>query len=225
MKIKNSRKGKLALASVTLAGLVYLLSRNAYVPSTEKNVWNAFFVKDKTEKMAEASSPITKITLENYNQYLKNHLGSEEQLTEKDLEIIASKKEMEADIIAVQIDEFAFNQIGMEDYLICETEDGIECFFPGSSLNLFANLYEQEKGLEKERRVIATVGEFIKENDIESIGYTTCYPGWNDKEFAFVRENYGEDILDCLRAKGFPIVVYDVQDFYKAYEENYGVTR
>lgn len=72
---------------------------------------------------------------------------------------------------------------------------------------------------------MAPVGEFIEENGIQPIGYINSWPAWNDKEVKFVRENYGEDVLDCMQEYGFPIKAYYVQYFYDAYEKMQEVTR
>lgn len=109
-------------------------------------------------------------------------MGCSKRLTEKDLETIVNLHPFDARTINLQVDEFTFNQISTDTYNVCKAEDGIGCFHEDSkyTLNFFKGMEERESIVEQERDVIASVGDFISENGIESIGYTDSYPFWDE---------------------------------------------
>lgn len=233
MLIKNWRKGKYSTQkknricgiSIFVLGAMYLFGRNYYEPSAENSIWNAFFLKYAMQKEEDVN--LTDATLEKYNTYL-HKIGSDKQLTEKDLEAILYSNLDEDETISIQVDEFEFKQIGTKTYNVCVDENGnLSLHFRERQVkrDFFKPLESEEDTIESKKVVLSTIGEFIEENGIQPIGYINSWPAWNDKEVKFVRENYGEDVLDCMQEYGFPIKAYYVQDFYDAYEKMQEVTR
>lgn len=220
MSIKNHKKGKLSKKVVCIAGMICLGALYLFGHNKDKqNIENLASVK--------VESLLTLQTLEKYNTFLAQ-IGSLKRLTEEDLAKIEAINETRNQTIAIQIDEFEINEVNTENYNVCENENGeLELGFVDSRFkgNYFESICDQELDGTENRKVISSLGIFIRENEIISRGYTNSYPTWDDEKVDYVIENYGEDVLDCFQEYGFPVLLYDVNDFYEVYEQAKGVTR
>lgn len=172
-------------------------------------------------------------TLLKYNNWLEQ-VGSNKKLTQEDLKIIEAQtnshpeeinvKKMRGIMngtISIKIRPNEYRQVGAREYDFVETEDGnLELRFNGCEVFDFLTGKEIRYDNRDVNR-ISTFREFVIENDIYPIGYTTqVVSSWGDEDTHFIRERYGEDILECLRENGFPLPCYDVNDFYKIYYES-----
>lgn len=220
MLIKNHRKGKFSkkivcLASMIGLGILYLFGKSM----NNQNIENTASVK--------IESLLTLQTLEKYNTFLAQS-GSTNRLTEEDLVKIEAINETNNQMVAIQINEFEINEVNTENYNVCENDNGeLELGFVDSRFkgNYFESIYEQELDGTENRKVISSLGAFIKEQGISQRGYTNAFPKWDESKVSYVIENYGEDVLDCFQEYGFPIPLYDVNDFYEVYEQTKGVAR
>lgn len=219
MLIDNRRKGNVSAfkkkmicgISIAFLGVMYLFGRNNYEPKPDNTILNTFFVKwDVAE---------TKLTLESYNLYLEK-IGSLERLTKKDLQFITD--EVDEDYIIIRTSPSCYSMV-KKSYMVYEnSQESIELGTDDSERDLFSSSTLSAPAL---RNIIGTLGEFIEENDISPIGIKMSYPTWNDEQVAFILEHFNEDVLDCFHENGFPLFLYNVSDFYEAYERKQGVTR
>lgn len=64
--------------------------------------------------------------------------------------------------------------------------------------------------------LLGTVRDYIIENEIEPIGYEMAdIPNINE---SYIIETYGESINEYLKEEGYPVVCFDVLDFYMTFE-------
>lgn len=167
------------------------------------------------ENLVEATKLLgeTNDTLLKYNMALKN-IGSKKVLTEEDLRIINENCIYSTN--SLKLADNTYTQVG-DDYKFIETEDG--------SFQLrFVGNYDMLTGLPRVKNdytIIDDFANFVSDNNVEPIGYNTQkWPAWGDRATEFVRTNYGEDVLYCLRENGFPLVCYDVNDLVHAYYQS-----
>lgn len=183
-------------------------------------------IKNKTIEFPSLLSQ-TDQTLLKYNDWLQKN-GSNKRLTTEDLRIIEAQTNSHPEdlfsktilgTISIKINSNEYRQVGANEYNFVETIDGnLELRFSNLPFDMLTG---KDAPYINEDTMISTFGEYIIDNEIEPIGYTTqSLSAWSDEDTVFIRENYGEDILECLRANGFPLPCYDVNDFYKAYYES-----
>lgn len=159
----------------------------------------------------------TENTLNIYNECLKK-MGSREVLTQKDLENIIMN--INLNTFAIKLNDGEYSQVGYDDYNIVKMNDGgIRLYLDSPFINIQYDLFtKKECSFEEMYTTLETIGECIQNNAIDPIGIRPQKnPGWTDEEKEFIRETYGEDVLDCFKQEGFPLSCYDVNDFYNAY--------
>lgn len=187
-----------------------------------KDFYATYHLKRWTENF---ELPETTKVLNTYNAYLKS-IGSAKALTEKDIEFIYTGCSEQRKMMSIKTNNSEYTQVGYNEYQVVEnaneeirvlvdsTEPQVD-FLTGEELPL----NETFEGYTK----IANLGEYMKENKIQPIGYTLI-EGWSTQEVKFILENYDEEILDCLKVNGFPIEVYQANDFYNAHRnEKYNI--
>lgn len=213
---KIVKKGTITLA--TLGTALELLSNGLNIAS--------LFINNAKEET------VTEMTLEKYNTYLEN-MESEERLTEDDLAYIYQS--LNEDILNIRLKNGKYVQVYRDNYNIIENEkrqielisDNNYTAYTSGQINIFENVTTYDLFTNtrltnnQERYLVSSIGEYIDTNQIESMGYKEQeYLGWKDSDVEFIRTNYSEDILDCLKENGFPILAYDVSDFYETHKEN-----
>lgn len=198
----------------------------------KKNEQDKEKMENKTMVVPSIFSETDK-TLLKYNNWLEQ-VGSNKKLTQEDIKIIEAQtnshpeeinvKKMRGIMngtISIKIRPNEYRQVGVNEYDFVETEDGnLELRFNDCEVSDFLTGKEIRYDNRDVNR-ISTFKEFVIENDIYPVGYTTqVVPSWGDEDTQFIKEYYGEDILECLRENGFPLPCYDVNDFYKIYYES-----
>lgn len=158
----------------------------------------------------------TEDTLFVYNSYLEK-MGSNKRLTADDLRLICENSHM--NIMSIKLKNNDYSQVG-NDYTFSVNEYGELELVLENALNRYDQL-TKTRTLKNNYKIVAKFDDFIGENGVEPLGYTRqIAPGWDDHSAAFVRENYGEDVLNCLQEKGFPLVCFSAQALYDAYYES-----
>ena len=164
----------------------------------------------------------TNDVLATYNQFLQQR-NSDKVLTEEDIRIIEENTH-DGCLISVKLGDDQYTQVGPE-YIMAETENQeLVLLAPISIANL--DMFTSNEVDRRDLNKLGTLGDYIAENNIDTVGYTLQkYRSWSDHGVSYVRENYGEDVLNCLQENGFPLPVYDVQDFYDAYAQSISSNR
>ncbi len=221
----NKLKKKIALVCISSLiasnGLVSCKKQNDTSDIQKiKNEQNDFDEFNESKKLiVDISNNLlqTSKILMNYNSYLQE-IGSSKRLTQEDLKIIevnTNNGENPA-ILTIKLNDSEYVQVG-SDYIIAATEER-ELLLVNYLFDL--DLFTGSKLVEDNFIVLDNVWDYISANNIEPIGYTTQkYSSWSDSDADFVRTFYGDDVLECLQENGFPLPLYDVSDFYMAYQE------
>lgn len=146
-----------------------------------------------------------------YNTYLYK-MGSKTRLTEEAIQKI--EDHTNEGTLALRLLNGEIVQVGTEYAVSKNADRGIELRLDyETELDFFTLLKSEEEQIHE----LCKLGDYITQNDIEKIDYTTQkQPCWSDRDSEFIRENFSEEILDCLTENGFPLPVYDVRDFYNA---------
>lgn len=208
-KIKNSRRKQL---KVILAGFIAI---NLLVGCGKDNNQVA-----ETEQITEIDNnemTETNKTLKVYNEYLEQ-IGSLERMTEQELDDIA--RETNPHTISIKLNNGNYSQVGLDYNIISNANNNIKLIMPDfitglETYDMFTGtIITDYTGFDQYQ----SLNNCISENDINPIGYTTQKsPAWDDTDKEYIRQNYGEEVLNCLQELGFPLYVYDVNSFYEVY--------
>ncbi len=154
-------------------------------------------------------------TLKIYNKWLES-IGSKEILTESDIEIIEANTNEK--IISIKNSECDnYSQVSGEYLVVKNIKGQIELLFQN---NQSYDLLTGKKRESLDYNIISSLGECIKENNISIIGFTLQHPrSWDTKDIKFIKENYSEDVLRCLKENGLPLPCYDAVDIYRSQEQ------
>lgn len=165
----------------------------------------------------------TRDTLNTYNKYLREISKSKRVLTEEDLENIIQNTH-EQDTILLKLEDGTYNQANKNEYSVYMDEN--------DDIRLFIDDFESENDLFRNQLVnkdyvtyISSLGEYIEDHNLETIGYGISYRAWSDQEKEYIWKNYGEDVFYCFSDIGFPKKLYNVEDFYDCYHKDMILTR
>lgn len=202
-----------------LYGLALGLCAISTVYGCAKNEEKKILSNDSVEVLASELSETEQI-LNQYNTYLDG-IGSDQKLVEADMQNIEANTNgyYKKEYFSIRFHDGSCGQFTYEGFSVVETEDEqpMLIFEIDPQYDLFTGRQLTDS---IEYNYISTFREFVDTYAIEPIGYTTqMYPSWSTSDVDYILSNYGEDILECFQKNGFPIPVYDVNDFYNSYEQ------
>lgn len=158
--------------------------------------------------------------LETYNQYL-SETGYYKNLTQEDLKFISMYVEpSNFNTIAIKLCSNEYSQT-TKNATVIETEKNELELLDDDNLSGY-DLFTGDRREEcLDYRILGNIEEYILDNNIEPLEFTTKkISAWNGRDLEFIHAWYGDEVVDCLTENGFPLPIYDVDDFYDAYQES-----
>lgn len=232
-KINKSSKRKSLYGLISVATSITMLLSGCENSNNKLNLnTSSIGTTSSLDEIGEKELSTTEELLELYNSYLKS-LNSDKILTEEDIKYIEENTNNPC-IVLIKLNDNECAQIGT-DYHFCEYENDKLILisrehpmmeYPSGEIvyKLRKDTYDLltfEKLSDEIVKDLGTFYDYSFDKGVQKIGYTKPkFIGYSYSDKDFIIENYGDDVFRCLSKYGFPLPLYDVEDFYKVYNEN-----